>query len=86
MIESEMDTDIVKQGYGVLTQINPMTVLEYLIDSHVIGFLFLFLLFVNCLSFTYLLCITPEGTGILPIRLVYSPEGGVGNFSWPLSG
>jgi hypothetical protein len=30
-------------------------------------------------------CITCEGRGILPIRLVYSTKGrGVGNLSWPL--
>jgi hypothetical protein len=80
-----VDTEIVKQGYGALIQINPMTVWNIGIDSHVIGCLFL-LFFVYCLSFAYMFCIM-QGRGILPIRLVYSPEGrGVGDLSWPLSG
>jgi hypothetical protein len=82
-----VDTEIVKEGYGALILINPMSMWNICIDSHVISCLFLFLLFVYCLSFDYMFCITCEGSGILPIRLVYSPEGrGVGNLSWPLSG
>jgi hypothetical protein len=36
-----VDTQIVKQGYGALTQINAITVGNIRIDSHVIGCLYL---------------------------------------------
>jgi hypothetical protein len=47
------------------------------------GFVYLCLLLDLC----YMCGNKWDGRGILPIRLVYSPEGrGVGNLSWPLSG
>jgi hypothetical protein len=74
-----VDTEIVRQGYGALTQINSMTIWIIYIDSHVIGCLFL-LFFVYCLSFAYMFCITCKEGG-------FSSSGWcIGNLSWPLSG
>jgi hypothetical protein len=68
-----VQTEIEKQGYGSLTQVNSVSVWNICIDSHVIGCLLLEF-FVYCLSCAYMFSITCDGIGILPTRLLYSPD------------
>lgn len=61
--------------------------LEYLYICLFVFILFFCCFFVLLVDLCSMCGSQCEGRGILPIRLVYSPEGrGVGNLSWLLSG